>query len=95
MLNNLISLIIKELKFNLINSKTIYYLRKKLITMEKKNTHGGKRANAGAKTKPYAEKLQGISLTVKATGKQVDKYSKAVIKEAARLKAQAVVDRMK
>ncbi len=63
--------------------------------MAKKNTHGGKRKNAGAKKKPYLEKLQGISLTVKANGAKVEKFGKEYLKAIARVAGQEVIDNLK
>ena len=60
-----------------------------------KKTQGGKRRNAGAKKKPYLEKLQGISLTIKANGAMVEKYGKEYLKAVARVEAQNLIDNLK
>jgi hypothetical protein len=60
-----------------------------------KKKQGGKRKNAGRKPIPYLLKKQGISLTVHASGAQVEKYGKEHLKQAAKMEAQLLIDNLK
>jgi hypothetical protein len=59
------------------------------------NKHGGTRKNAGVKPKPYPKQRQPIHLTVYAENEKIEKHTKEVLKDRAKVAAQREIDRIK